>query len=72
MCYSTSKEFNNEIKDRLRAGWTFIPKGRHKHAKVVAPNGFKTTVPGSPSDWRALRNFRRETSHLAARKGKGG
>ena len=66
MCYSTCKEFNNHVKGLVRQGWTFIPKGRHKHARVVAPNGRSISVPGSPSDWRGLRNFKRDSMHIAS------
>ncbi|MGX5872953.1 hypothetical protein MJ547_04225 [Burkholderia gladioli] len=66
MCYSKSKDFNHHVKGLVHDGWTFIPKGRHKHAKLLAPNGRAITVPGSPSDWRGLRNFKRDSAHIAS------
>lgn len=64
--YSTDKDFNRFIAGLVRTGWTFQPKGHRKHAKLIAPNGRSLTIAGSPSDWRALRNLRRDTEYLAA------
>ena len=46
-------------------GWRIVSAGRGRHAKLITPNGRKTTIPGSPSDWRAFKNFKRDTAHLA-------
>lgn len=65
--YSSDKDFNAAIANLVRDhGWTYQTPGHSKHAKVIAPNGRKMTVPVSPSDWRAVRNFRRSAAHLAA------
>ncbi|HDR9127191.1 TPA: hypothetical protein QDB31_004245 [Burkholderia vietnamiensis] len=65
--YSSDKDFNAAIAHLVRErGWTYQTPGKSKHAKVIAPNGRKMTVPYSPGDWRAVRNFRRDAEHLAA------
>lgn len=66
MCYSSAKDYNNQVKAMVRDGWTFIPKGRHKHAKLVAKNGRSVTVPCSPSDRNGLKCFRRHAEHIAS------
>ncbi|WP_176322295.1 hypothetical protein [Burkholderia vietnamiensis] len=63
--YSSDKDVNAQIASLVRAGWKFQARGRSKHAKIMAPNGRKMTVPYSPSDWRALRNLRRDAERLA-------
>jgi hypothetical protein len=35
-----------------------------KHGKIIAPNGRKLAVPGTPSDWRANMNFQRDVRRL--------
>ncbi|WP_186020502.1 hypothetical protein [Burkholderia gladioli] len=65
--YSSNKDFNEAIAGLVQdAGWQYRPPGKSKHAKVIAPNGRKMTVPFSPGDWRAVRNFRREVARLSA------
>lgn len=64
IAYSTDKDMNAYIAGLVRAGWTFQAQGRR--ARITAPNGHKVPVPRSHRDWRALRNMRRSTEHLAA------
>lgn len=59
MVYSKSKEIQKLVRDLVTRGWHFVP-GK-KHGKIIAPNGRKMPVPCTPSDWRAVHNFR---SHL--------
>lgn len=77
MRYSANREIADHVEILIKEkGWKYVAQGNHKHAKLVAPNGRKTTVPGTPSDWRAIKNFQRDTAYLASlpdtRKGKGG
>lgn len=63
MKYSSSKEFDMVIRQLLRERWTYS-KGK-KHGKLYPPTGSsRITVPGSPSDWRALLNFRRDVREV--------
>ncbi|WP_249184802.1 hypothetical protein [Burkholderia cenocepacia] len=64
--YSNNRDVNDYISGLVQAGWTFT-KGRGKHhGKITAPNGRQWGVPGTPGDWRALPNLRRDLKHLAA------
>jgi predicted RNA binding protein YcfA (HicA-like mRNA interferase family) len=63
MKYSSCKEFNAIIKQLVRDGWSYT-RGR-KHAKLFSPSSEgMVTVPNSPSDWRALMNFRRDVREI--------
>jgi hypothetical protein len=64
--YSSDKDMHAVIASLVRNGWTYQAKGRGKHPKVIAPNGHKMTYPLTPSDWRAVRNLRRDAERLAA------
>lgn len=47
----------------VRRGWYY----RHgkKHGKLVHPNGkFFLTIPKTPGDWRAARNFQRDIRNI--------
>ena len=61
--YSSDKDINKLVRDKIRQGW-FWEKGR-KHGKLLPPTGTTyVTVPGSPSDHRASRNFAKEVQRL--------
>lgn len=62
MKYSTSKEIEKEVKSRVREGWQYVRK--RKHGRLVSPTGGFVTVPCSPSDRRALRNFRHDVERV--------
>ncbi|MBF3831145.1 hypothetical protein [Burkholderia pseudomallei] len=64
--YSSDKDFNAAIASLVSDGWQYRTAGKSKHAKVIVPNGRKMTIPYSPGDWRAIRNFHRNAAHLAA------
>ena len=62
--YSSNKDINKLVRQKVREGW-FWEKGR-KHGKLHSPDGDGyIAVPGSPSDYRAPRNFERELTRLA-------
>lgn len=62
MKYCASKEFNVLIKQLVLMGWAF--KRGAKHGRLSSPEGGSAlTVPSSPSDHRALKNFHRDVRH---------
>lgn len=63
MRYSNNKEVSAIVRTLLNSGWRYMA-GR-KHVKIIAPNGRKLTVPGTPSDWRASMNFKRYVRRMA-------
>lgn len=60
--YSNDKDINHEVKALVKAGWAYLQK--RKHGLIIAPNGHRVIVPGTPSDRRSLYNFRRDIRHL--------
>ncbi|KVS42095.1 hypothetical protein WK35_25440 [Burkholderia vietnamiensis] len=64
--FSSDKDMHAAIASLVRDGWTHQTKGRGKHPKVIAPNGRAMSYPLTPSDWRAVRNLRRDAARLAA------
>jgi hypothetical protein len=62
MRYSNNKEVSALVQTLVKSGWQYM-NGR-KHGKLIAPNGRKLAVPGTPSDRRAHMNFRRDTRRL--------
>jgi len=65
MQYSSNKDINKLVRQKIHQGWTW-QKGR-KHGKLFEPQGSDyITVPCSPSDYRAPRNFAKELARMAA------
>lgn len=62
MKYSTNKDFHKLIQDVIHSekGW-FFKKGK-THGKLYSPSGEMIVVPNSPSDSRALPNFKQQIS----------
>jgi hypothetical protein len=60
MCkYSSDKELNKLIRGLVASGWVYVR--RRKHGLLKSPDKcFQTTVPGSPSDYRAFINFKHD------------
>jgi hypothetical protein len=59
MKYSCAKDIDCLVRQHVDGGWTYR-RGR-KHGTLSPPaGGPRVTVPGTPSDWRALRNFERD------------
>lgn len=56
MRYSNNKDIDRVVRSLLRQGWEYCR--RHKHGKLLGPSGEHITVPGTPSDGRAVSNFR--------------
>lgn len=59
MKYCSAKDINALVRQLVLSGWAFRRGG--KHGRLTAPIGRPTlTVPSSPSDRRALLNFRQD------------
>jgi hypothetical protein len=59
MKYCTNKDFSMLVMQLVREGWAF--QRGSKHGRLISPEGGPSlTVPKSPSDHRALKNFRRD------------
>lgn len=63
MHYSNDKEIATTVRHLLANGWGYI-SGK-KHGKLTSPNGKKIPVPGTPSDWRASLNFKRDIRRIS-------
>ena len=66
MRYSNDKTVSALVRTLVRSGWQYV-NGK-THGKLVAPNGRRLAVPGTPSDWQASLNFRRDIRRIAATK----
>ena len=66
MRYSNDKTVSALVRTLVRSGWQYVD-GK-THGKLVAPNGRRLAVPGTPSDWRASLNCRRDIRRIAATK----
>ena len=60
---SNNKDISAIVRTLLNSGWRYM-EGR-KHGKIIAPNGKKLPVPGTPTDWRASMNFKRDVRRMA-------
>jgi hypothetical protein len=58
------KELEQYLRDLERNGYTIV-RTRKSHIKVTAPNGNFTYQAGTPSDWRAMRNFQADVRRAA-------
>lgn len=56
--YSQDKDIDLEVRLLVKRGWFF--KSGRRHGKLMLPRGSWVTVPTTPSDRRALCNFRRD------------
>lgn len=60
--YSNNKEIAALVRTLVKKGWQYM-NGK-KHGQLIAPNGRKLAVPGTPSDRRASMNFQRDVRRL--------
>lgn len=59
MNYSCSKDIDLIVRRHIDSGWRY-QRGK-KHGSLVPPTGWpRVVIPGTPSDWRSLRNFERD------------
>lgn len=61
--YTNNKDFNTLINILKRNGWAC--QNRKKHNVVISPFGKKVFFSKTPSDYRALNNFKRDIFHIA-------
>lgn len=55
--YSKDRDVNKIVQNLIAEGWT--PQKKTKHWQICPPNGGKPlTVPNTPSDGRAMLNFK--------------
>ena len=62
--YSTNKDIAALVRRLTRKGWQYHMGGRH--GKLTSPAGQRITVPCTPSDYRAIQNFKRDLRKLPA------
>ena len=62
MRYSNNKAVAALVRALVNKGWRYM-NGK-KHGKIIAPNGRRLAVPGTPSDWRASMNFQRDVRRV--------
>lgn len=64
--YCKDKMIDALVKDLRALGWGYR-KGR-KHGVLIAPSGRRLSVPSTPSDYRAYKNFRRDVRAVQSEK----
>lgn len=57
--YNSNKDIQKLVNSLIKKNWQYQP-GK-KHGSLRSPKGMKITIPGSPSDKRAYRNFLKDT-----------
>lgn len=56
--YCADKDLNRAVRELVRTGWAF--QRRTHHGRLIGPAGACIAVATTPSDRRALANFRAE------------
>lgn len=63
MKYCSDKEINKLVSLLVKKGWLF--SWGSKHGRLKHPEGrHSVTVPSTPSDYRAAKNFRRDVRYV--------
>lgn len=62
------QEYRELIAPLLRQGWRYAKNGPNGKGKprITSPEGRTFTLPNTPSDWRGLKNTRKELRSLGA------
>ncbi|WP_103918578.1 hypothetical protein [Candidatus Venteria ishoeyi] len=60
--YSNNKEIHHEVCILEKTGWIY--RSGKKHGVMISPNGLRLVIPGTPSDHRAVHNFKRDIKHI--------
>lgn len=63
--YSNNKDIAELVRRLTRSGWQYHMGGRH--GRLTSPSGRRIPVPCTPSDYRALQNFKRDLRKLLPR-----
>lgn len=71
MRYSRCKEINQLVRSLVRHHWSYSRGKKHGRLSPPGCTAF-VTVPGTPSDWRGLANFRRDLARIAKDQGRTG
>lgn len=67
MRYSRDATINKTVEELLKSGW--VIKSRSRHLRIVEPNLKLTiTVPGTPSDRRAVQNWLHQARNTIAQR----
>lgn len=61
--YSSNKDIHKLVNSLVKQDWHY-QRGK-KHGSLRSPKGIRITIPGSPSDKRAYRNFLKDTQRQA-------
>lgn len=54
----TNPEVRALVDQAIEHGCQLLGYDGRGHPRLLLPNGRKTSIPSSPSDWRSLRNVR--------------
>lgn len=65
--YSKDKDINQTVRVLIKFGWK-VRAGK-KHAAAISPGGNRLTIPSTPSDYRAWRNFTQDVKNISEREG---
>ena len=57
--YSSNKDIQKLVNILIKQKWQY--QRCKKHGSLLSPKGIRITIPGSPSDRRAYRNFLKDT-----------
>lgn len=60
--YCKDTKIDALVKDLRSLGWGF--RRGSKHGVLIAPGGRRLSIPSTPSDWRAYKNFRRDVKSV--------
>ena len=64
--YTSDKDTNKEINKMLKEGWEY--KGGKKHKKLIAPNGNRIVIAGTPSTTASLNTLKRKSEAAMSQK----
>lgn len=67
--YSKNDSINAQVKLLIKQGYRY--KRGSKHGALISSDGKKRiSIPGTPSDWRASRQFRAEVNRRIVKRAK--
>lgn len=61
--YSSNKDIQKLVSNLIKDNWVY--HRNKKHGSLRSPKGIRITIPGTPSDRRAYRNFLKDTQRKA-------
>ena len=60
--YTSDKDIRKVVRNLISRGWGL--KAGKKHCCIISPTGRKVTIPSTPSDHRAIYNFRSDVRKI--------